>query len=101
MHESGALITLNPYEARLAAAIFDRLFPAGETWPAASDMGVCAYLDRALAGPYSDLAETYRVGLSALDLAARQAHGRSFCDCAAAEQGALLAGLEDGTLGVR
>jgi hypothetical protein len=71
-----SLSALNPYEARAAAAVFERLFPAGEHWPGATEMGVVTYLDRALAGAYRDHAETYRVGLSALDQSARQVYGR-------------------------
>lgn len=33
------------------------------------EIGVAAYLDRALAGAYRDKAETYRLGLAALDRA--------------------------------
>ena len=39
-----ALTALNPYEARIAAAAFERMFPG------ATEIGVSAYVDRALAG---------------------------------------------------
>src|SRR5688500_1262509 len=93
-----SLIALNPYEARLAEAVFERTFPAGPHGPGAAEIGVVSYLDQALAGAYRDLSETYRVGLSALDRAARDAHGRSFCDCTPEHQDALLGALEQGTL---
>src|SRR5215203_1171858 len=66
-----ALIALNPYEARTAAAIFDRLFPADAYSLGAVAIGVVTYLDRALAGPYRDKNEVYRVGLATLDRVAR------------------------------
>ena len=62
-----ALVALSPYEARTAAAIFERLFPADESGPNAVEIGVVAYLDRVLAGVYHDKADTYRLGLAALD----------------------------------
>ena len=48
-----ALISLNAHEARTAAAIFERLFPADEGGPGANQIGVLAYVDRALAGAAS------------------------------------------------
>ena len=93
-----ALISLNADEARAAAAVFERLFPAGGSGPGATQIGVPAYLDRALAGAYHDKAEAYKVGLAALDRAARHRHGARFADCDAARQDALLADLEEGTL---
>lgn len=93
-----ALIALNPYEARTAAAIFERLFPADGHGPGATEIGVVTYLDRALAGPYRDQTEVYRVGLATLDRAARTRYGRPFADCGAADQDGLLAALEDGSL---
>src|SRR5215210_2125159 len=45
-----ALLALNPYEARTAGAIFERMFPADENGPGAIEIGVVTYLDRALAG---------------------------------------------------
>src|SRR5438128_2558379 len=92
------LIALNSYEGRLAEAVFDQLFPAGSSWPAASAMGVVDYLDRALAGPYHELAETYRVGLAAIDKAARVQYGAPFASCAPGQQAELLGGLERGSL---
>ena len=93
-----ALIALNPYEARTAAAIFERLFPADEHGPGAVEIGVVTYLDRALAGAYRDKAETYRVGLATLDQVARQRHATPFAGCAAEQQDALLEELERGAL---
>lgn len=92
------LTALGPAEARTAAAVFERLLPADEHGPAAPDIGVVAYLDRALAGAYRDQAEGYRSGLRALDRAARAAHGTVFAGCSADQRDALLAALEAGTL---
>src|SRR4051812_32666161 len=93
-----ALIALNPYEARTAAAIFERLFPADAHGPGAKAIGVVTYLDRALAGPYREKTEVYRVGLATLDRTARTRYGRPFADCGAADQDSLLSALEDGSL---
>ena len=62
-----ALLSLSPHEARAATAIFERMFPADELGPGAAEIGVVVYLDRALAGPYRQHAEAYRVGLATLD----------------------------------
>jgi gluconate 2-dehydrogenase alpha chain len=92
--QTPALLVLTPYEARTAAAIFERLFPADEHGPGATEIGALAYLDRALAGAYRERAEAYRIGLATLDLAARGRHGAPFADCGPDQQDALIAGLE-------
>jgi gluconate 2-dehydrogenase alpha chain len=89
-----ALLVLTPYEARTAAALFERLFPADEHAPGATEIGVLTYLDRALAGAYREKSEAYRIGLATLDLAARGRHGAPFADCAPAQQDALIEELE-------
>src|SRR5829696_4046779 len=76
------MISLSPYEARTAAAVFERLFPADEHGPGATEIGVLTYVDRALAGAYRDKAEIYRFGLAALDLSARRRYGAPFAGCA-------------------
>jgi gluconate 2-dehydrogenase alpha chain len=92
------LIALNPYEARIAAAIFERLFPADDGGPGAAQIGVLTYLDRALAGFERDKLETYRVGLATLDQIARQRTGMPFADCGVEQQEALITDLEHGAL---
>src|SRR5918999_6528749 len=94
--QTSTLLVLIPYEARTAGAVFERLFPTDESSPGAIDIGVLTYLDRALAGAYRDKAETYRLGLAALDLAARRRWGSPFAYCAAEKQDALIAELEQG-----
>jgi gluconate 2-dehydrogenase alpha chain len=96
--KTSALLVLNPYEARTAAAVFERLFPADEHGPGATEIGVLTYLDRALAGAYRDRAEAYRIGLATLDLAARQRCGVPFADCTSEQQDALITELEQGLL---
>ncbi len=98
MEERTPLISLNPHEGRTAAAVFERFFPADENGPGAARIGVLAYVDRALSGAYRDAAEPYRLGLAALDRAARARHGALFADCPAEEQDALLSDLEEGAL---
>src|SRR3712207_2635051 len=93
-----ALLALNPHEARTAAALFERLFPADEHGPGATEIGALTYVDRALAGAYRGRAEAYRIGLAALDLAARGRCGASFAECVAEQQDALIAALQRGEL---
>src|SRR5438552_5877408 len=93
-----ALISLNPYEARTAAAVFERLFPADEHAAGATEIAVLTYVDRALAGAYRDQIETYRVGLAMLDRVARQSYNVPFADCALEQQDALITGLEQNAL---
>ena len=93
-----ALLVLTPYEARTAAAVFERLFPADEHGPGATEIGALTYLDRALAGAYRGRAETYRLGLAALDLAARRRCGAPLAALYADQQVALLTELEGGAL---
>ena len=93
-----ATSSLSRYEARTAAAVFERLFPADEHGPGATGIGVLTYVDRALAGAYRDQADTYRLGLAAIDRAARERTGRTFADAGPGAQDAVLAGLEQGRL---
>src|SRR5918998_6861112 len=96
--QSQALLVLTPYEARIASAVFERLFPADENGPGAAGIGVVAYVDRALAGAYRDETDTYRLGLAALDLAARRRHDAPFAECDAEKQDALISDLKHGKL---
>src|SRR5687768_1309895 len=93
-----ALTALNPYEARTAAAIFERMFPTDAHSPGATEIGVVTFLDRALAGAYRDKAEAYRVGLATLDYIARQRCGTPFAGCTPEQQDTLINELEEGTL---
>lgn len=95
---SSALLTLNPHEARTAAALFERIFPADENGPGAKEIGAVAYLDRALTGAYRDQVEYYSLGLKALDRAAKGRFGTSLADCRPDDQDALISDLERGTL---
>ena len=89
-----ALLTFNSHEARTVAAIAERLFPADESGPGATEIGVLPYIDQALAGAYAGALETYRLGLAALDRAARTRYGALFADCPPEQQDALLADME-------
>src|SRR5258708_36755275 len=60
------LVVLTPAEARALSAILERLFPADEGGPGATEIGVLDYLDRALSGPYAELRDPCRLALLAL-----------------------------------
>lgn len=93
-NRTSPLMVLNPHEGRTAAALFERFFPADENGPGATEIGVLAYVDRALSGAYRDRAEIYRLGLAALDRAARDRYGALFADCDLDQRDALVADLE-------
>jgi gluconate 2-dehydrogenase alpha chain len=88
------LLSLSPHQARTVAAVFERMFPAGEDGPGAVEIGAVAFLDRALAGHDRHLRESYQLGLAALDRAARERCGAGFADCTPQEQDGLVADLE-------
>jgi gluconate 2-dehydrogenase gamma chain len=108
-------------QARLVAAMVDRLIPADD-WPSASAAGVVDYLDRQLSGAYGagarmylrgpfaqgtaqqgyqlplTPAELYRAGLAGMDAAVPRKYGKGFAELAAADQDKALAALEKGEL---
>ena len=51
----------------MVGTIFERMFPADENGPGATEIDVVNYVDKALAGPYAEKLEWYRLGLSALE----------------------------------
>lgn len=93
-NRTSPLMVLNSHEGRTAAALFEHFFPADENGPGATEIGVLTYVDRALSGAYRDRAETYRLGLAALDRAARDRYGTVFADCDLDQRDALVADLE-------
>src|SRR4051812_13935154 len=92
------MLTLNPYEARTAVALFERLFPKDDISPGATEIGVLEYLDLALAGAYQGHVESYRLGLGALDRVAMDRCATAFADCRPEQQDELIAGMERGEL---
>jgi gluconate 2-dehydrogenase gamma chain len=107
-------------ETRIVGAIFDRLIPADDLSPGATELGCVEFLDRQLAGDYGNAAamyrsgpfaegtpqqgwqgratpaERYRAGLAAVDRYARDRHNRPFADLPAERQDALLHEMEQG-----
>ena len=78
---------LSPQERETLEAIAERLIPSDELGPGAGRAGAPDYIERALAGPYADLVDAYRVGLGALEAA-------GFASLGPERQDELLAGLE-------
>src|ERR1700710_2013138 len=105
---------LNPQERRTLSVLVDRIIPADELGPGATDVGVVIFLDRQLAGAWGagaqlyrsgpfaaglpqqgyqlplTPAELFREGLAQLDAAASRLHGKDFADCAAGDQEAMM-----------
>lgn len=92
------LLFFSGADAETIEAVTARIFPRDELGPGAREAGVTIYLDRALAGPYAHLADTYRQGLAGLN-AASQVLGRApFVALQEIEQDAILYGIEQGDL---
>jgi gluconate 2-dehydrogenase alpha chain len=89
---------LSPDLAETATALFDRMWPADELGPSASEIGVVTFLDRALSGEDRHLQELYRSGLRAVEAEARDRCGAAFTAGAPAEQDRVIADLEHGRL---
>lgn len=85
-------------DAAVARAVFERMFPADEIDGGATEIGVVAFVDRALAGVDAHLQPAYRRGLQEIDAAARQRFAAACSECTAEQQDTLLAALEKGEL---
>jgi gluconate 2-dehydrogenase alpha chain len=90
------LLVFTPTEARTAAALFERLFPADECGLGARDIGVVDYVDRALDGFDKQHATAYKILLAALDDAAGSDGG--FADLSPQGQDELIEAIEAGRL---
>lgn len=98
MSEGEAFLALTHQEARTIAAVFERMFPADNELPGATEIGATAYLDRALGGVEREFLPLYQAGLTRLDAIARARSGHAFADCSPQDQDALLGELEQGVL---
>src|SRR4051794_11310854 len=94
--ENQALTALSFAEAVTLNAFFEQLFPADENGPGAASIGVLAYLDRALSGPYAHHFETYRLGVYALETESHARFGKAFAEADSTQQQELIAALEKG-----
>ena len=79
-----------------ATALFGRLFPADDDQPGALEIGVLDYVEQLLTGYGYELLDAYRMGLDALEAAARQRWSLSFADCVPDRQDQLIADMERG-----
>jgi hypothetical protein len=85
---------LTEAERATLAALLERMFPADELGPGASQIGAPEYICRALGGAYAELAPIYRRALAGLDQAAQQGWGRPFATLSGEQQDSLIGRLE-------
>ncbi|ADU71404.1 gluconate 2-dehydrogenase subunit 3 family protein [Pantoea sp. At-9b] len=123
--QQGYQVLTNPLDRQNLAAIFDRLIPADNLGPAASEAGGIEFLDNQLAGDYGSGAalylaaplhpeneekimgspqflatpkERYLTGLTALENWAQKKHQASFHTLTAAQIDDFLTKMEDGKI---
>lgn len=90
---------LNPEQAASVEAIAEVMWPTTETSAGGRDAGVMYYIDRALAGPYSEYQTVYGAGLDWLDAASQSTHGAVFRDLNEEQQLDIVTQIYDGALG--
>lgn len=93
-----AMLVLTASEARTVTAAFERMFPADDRGPGATDIGVTTYLDRSLVGAYREDVSTYRAGLANLDAASIRQWSLPFTEASVEQQDTLLGLLERGEI---
>jgi hypothetical protein len=92
------LLSFNEAAAETIEAATARIFPSDELGPGAREAGVLFYLDRALAGPYARLGDTYRIIVTGLEAASQFFNKARFADLPEDAQDALLTAIEHGSL---
>jgi gluconate 2-dehydrogenase gamma chain len=94
--EAPALLVLTADEYATAAAVCERILPRDED-PGAIDLGVPAFIDRALAGDQVRWSARFRSGLAALDREARRRTGKPYALASVATQNNILDDWQDGS----
>lgn len=92
------LLFFNEADAETIEAATARIFPSDELGPGAREAGVVVYLDRALAGPYARLGDTYRIIVHGLNAASLFFNKAPFAVLPEDGQDALLTAIEHGSL---
>jgi hypothetical protein len=87
MHETTAL---NARHVGLLTALLERMWPADDLGPGAQDMGIVAYLLRALEGDYADQVPDYTRWLARLDARVLQGWGSPFASLPSSAQDDIL-----------
>ena len=81
---------LTPAETATVSALADQIIPRTDT-PGALDVGVPAFIDRMLAGYYTDKERSViRAGLASIDADANKLRGKPFAQLTSDEQVALM-----------
>lgn len=90
---------LNSKQAAEVEAIAEIMWPTTEDSAGGRDAGVMNYIDRALAGPYSDYQDVYVAGLEWLDFASISTHGSGFAALTEEQQLDIVTQVFEGDLG--
>lgn len=90
---------LHQAQANAVEALAEVIWPTTEDSAGGRDAGVMNYIDRALAGPYSEFQTVYNVGLEWLDFASLNAHGAAFAALGEDQQVEIVSQIFDGELG--
>lgn len=98
--QSGAepAIALNAETNAILGAFVDRLVPADDNGPSASECGVVRYINRSLSEWNQADVPLLAAGLQSLNAVARDRHDRDFSALNADQQDELLTAMEAGTL---
>ena len=96
--ERAALETLTPAEADTLEAILDRLAPTDSLGPGAVQMGVAAFIDRALGGALAANAPGYSMGLAVVDGFSRSTYGANFAQLNDAQKDAAITAMQANTM---
>ena len=86
----------NHADAATVAAFVERIMPGAPGKPGAHDADVLNYIDLALAGPYADLQEFYRHGLTQLGAFCQEKYKKPFVQLTPAQQDEVLTALDEG-----
>lgn len=86
-------LVLTAEEMKIVTALGDIFIPADDHGPAASAVGVPAFVNEWVSAPYDDQQEDLRVirpGLAAIDAEARKRFGKGFAETTVEQQTALV-----------
>jgi hypothetical protein len=82
-------LTLTEHQRRTATALSDVILPAEGEWPAASSLGVIAFIDEWISAPYSQMTRDRPLileGLAWLDAESQRRFNKKFADVSQAQK---------------